>query len=61
MSAAPPGPLGELPTFFPVPVDPAGVAAAATGDRGARDYLARHDTALVECGDLASGHDVDSR
>lgn len=38
-----------------------GVAAAATGDRGARDYLARHDTSLVECGDLASGHDVDSR
>ncbi len=38
-----------------------GVAAAATGDRGARDYLARHDTSLLECGDLASGHDVDSR
>ncbi|MBJ7521208.1 MAG: alpha/beta fold hydrolase [Solirubrobacteraceae bacterium] len=30
---APPGPLGELPTFFPVPVDPAGVAAAATTTR----------------------------
>ncbi len=39
----------------------AGVTEAATGDRGARDYLARHDTALVECGDLARGHDVDTR
>lgn len=38
-----------------------GVAEAATGDRGARDYLARHPTALVECGDLARGHDVDTR
>ncbi len=39
----------------------AGVAAAATGDRGARDYLATADVVLVECGDLASGRDVDSR
>jgi len=39
----------------------AGVAAAATGDRGARDYLAAADVVLVECGDLASGRDVDSR
>ena len=39
----------------------AGVAASATGDRGARDYLAAHDTVLVECGDLATGADVDSR
>ena len=38
----------------------AGVAAAASGDRGARDYLAAHATGLVECGDLASGVDVDS-
>lgn len=38
-----------------------GVADSATGDRGARDYLARHATALVECGDLAQGHDVDTR
>lgn len=30
---APPGPLGELPSFFPVPVDPAGVAAAADATR----------------------------
>lgn len=39
----------------------AGVIATATGDRGARDYLATHEVALVECGDLATGHDVDSR
>jgi CTP:molybdopterin cytidylyltransferase MocA len=39
----------------------AGVVATATGDRGARDYLASHDTRLVECGDLATGVDVDSR
>jgi CTP:molybdopterin cytidylyltransferase MocA len=39
----------------------AGVVATATGDRGARDYLATHEVALVECGDLATGHDVDSR
>ena len=37
----------------------AGVVHGATGDAGARDYLAAHDTALVECGDLASGIDVD--
>jgi len=39
----------------------AGVVETATGDRGARDYLATHDVALVECGDLATGADVDSR
>jgi CTP:molybdopterin cytidylyltransferase MocA len=38
----------------------AGVAGSASGDAGARDYLASHDTALVECGDLARGHDVDT-
>lgn len=40
----------------------AGVAESAAGDRGARDYLAAHesDVRLVECGDLASGHDVDT-
>ena len=38
----------------------AAVATAARGDRGARDYLAAHATALVECGDLATGVDVDS-
>jgi CTP:molybdopterin cytidylyltransferase MocA len=39
----------------------AGVVASATGDRGARDYLAAHDVDLVECGDLATGVDVDRR
>ena len=39
----------------------AGVVEGATGDRGARDYLAAHDTVLVECGDLATGADVDTR
>lgn len=37
----------------------AGVAATATGDRGARDYLRAHPPLLVECGDLATGRDVD--
>jgi CTP:molybdopterin cytidylyltransferase MocA len=36
-----------------------GVAAAASGDRGARDYLADSTVRLVECSDLASGRDVD--
>jgi CTP:molybdopterin cytidylyltransferase MocA len=39
----------------------AGVAALSQGDTGARDYLATHDVDLVECGDLATGLDVDSR
>lgn len=39
----------------------AGVVASATGDRGARDYLAAHEVDLVECGDLATGIDVDHR
>lgn len=38
----------------------AGVIDAARGDRGARDYLGDHAPALVECGDLASGLDVDT-
>jgi nicotine blue oxidoreductase len=38
-----------------------GVIGSATGDRGARDYLAAHEVALVECGDLATGADVDHR
>lgn len=38
----------------------AGVIAAAQGDRGARDYLASHSPAVVECGDLAAGTDVDT-
>jgi CTP:molybdopterin cytidylyltransferase MocA len=37
----------------------AGVTAAVRGDRGARDYLAERDVTPVECGDLASGTDVD--
>lgn len=37
------------------------VAVSASGDRGARDYLASRDVALVECGDLATGRDVDRR
>ena len=38
-----------------------GVVAVARGDRGARDYYATHPHELVECGDLASGRDVDTR
>lgn len=38
----------------------AGVVEAARGDRGARDYLAVHEVELVECGDLATGQDVDT-
>ncbi|WP_270887393.1 nucleotidyltransferase family protein [Pedococcus sp. 5OH_020] len=37
-----------------------GVLAAAEGDSGARDYLARHPHELVECADLATGRDVDT-
>jgi molybdenum cofactor cytidylyltransferase/nicotine blue oxidoreductase len=36
-----------------------GVLEVATGDRGARDYLASRAVVPVECGDLATGHDVD--
>ncbi|WP_248258395.1 nucleotidyltransferase family protein [Georgenia sp. EYE_87] len=38
----------------------AGVAALAAGDTGAREYLRRHRPAVVECGDLAGGLDVDA-
>ncbi len=39
----------------------AGVRAAATGDAGARGYLAGHPALqLVECGDLATPDDVDT-
>ncbi|MFB9766076.1 NTP transferase domain-containing protein [Nocardioides kongjuensis] len=38
-----------------------GVITSATGDQGARTYLASHEVTLVECGDLASGADVDRR
>ena len=37
----------------------AGVLAEASGDAGARGYLAGHDALAVECGDLATGRDVD--
>lgn len=30
------------------------------GDEGAKRFLARHDPTLVECADLATGHDVDT-
>jgi CTP:molybdopterin cytidylyltransferase MocA len=36
-----------------------GIAAAAVGDRGARDYLADRAVLNVECGDLAGGQDLD--
>ena len=36
-----------------------GVGRTAHGDRGARDYFAAHPPHLVECGDLATGRDVD--
>lgn len=38
----------------------AGVVTTARGDRGAREYLRGHDHVLVECGDLATGRDVDT-
>ncbi|MEU8587583.1 nucleotidyltransferase family protein [Streptomyces sp. NPDC048664] len=40
----------------------AGVAAAATGDRGARAYLKAHEDAIavVECGDVARPYDIDT-
>jgi len=37
----------------------AGVAEEASGDRGARDYLARHTVLDVDCSDLATGLDMD--
>ena len=37
------------------------VVDSATGDEGAKGYLAARRPTLVECGDLAAGHDVDSR
>ncbi|MER5376183.1 nucleotidyltransferase family protein [Streptomyces sp. NPDC002553] len=40
----------------------AGVAAGATGDRGARAYLNAHgdELTLVECGDVAQPYDIDT-
>lgn len=39
-----------------------GIAATATGDRGARAYLRAHEdeVALVECGDVAKPYDIDT-
>lgn len=37
----------------------AGAASSATGDQGAREHLAAHGAREVECGDLATGRDVD--
>jgi CTP:molybdopterin cytidylyltransferase MocA len=37
----------------------ADVGASAQGDQGARTYLDANDVLLVECGDLATGRDVD--
>ena len=39
----------------------AGVIETAVGDQGARAYLSSREVTLVECSDLASGLDVDSR
>lgn len=36
-----------------------GVLATASGDHGARDYLRTHPPVPCECGDLATGRDVD--
>ncbi|WP_030212084.1 nucleotidyltransferase family protein [Streptomyces sp. NRRL WC-3626] len=40
----------------------AGIAATATGDRGARAYLREHAErlTLVECGDVAQAYDIDT-
>lgn len=38
----------------------AGAAAAASGDRGARDYFDAHGVVAVDCSDLAGGADVDT-
>lgn len=37
-----------------------GVVASARGDRGARGYLDEHPPLVVECGDLATGRDMDT-
>lgn len=37
----------------------AGVVSTAEGDRGARTYLAAHEPVACECGDLATGRDLD--
>ena len=37
----------------------AGVVDTASGDQGARSYLSSHPPVLCECGDLATGRDLD--
>ncbi|GAA0799014.1 nucleotidyltransferase family protein [Spirilliplanes yamanashiensis] len=37
----------------------AGVAATATGDAGARDYLRAHAVTVVDCADVADDRDID--
>lgn len=37
------------------------LVADLDGDEGARHYLTRHDATLVECADLATGADIDTR
>jgi CTP:molybdopterin cytidylyltransferase MocA len=39
----------------------AAVGGHAVGDQGARSYLEAHHVDVVECGDLATGRDVDHR
>lgn len=65
VSAAYPGPDGRRRRGHPVVLDPEvarQVAAEATGDSGARAWLAQHPEAirLVECGDLDDGADIDT-
>ncbi|WP_432477562.1 nucleotidyltransferase family protein [Nocardioides sp. GXQ0305] len=38
-----------------------GIVETVAGDAGARGYLAGREVVLVECGDLATGRDVDRR
>jgi nicotine blue oxidoreductase len=67
-AAAGPGALARA-AFGGVPGHPvllgrehwAGVRSAAHGDAGARDYLRGRPVRLVECGDVGSGLDVDTR
>ena len=67
-AAAGPGVLARA-AFDGVPGHPvllgrdhwAEVRTAAQGDAGGRDYLSRRDVRLVECGDVGSGQDVDTR
>ncbi|TAM71170.1 MAG: nucleotidyltransferase family protein [Microbacteriaceae bacterium] len=39
----------------------AAIAAEGSGDKGARAYLARHDMLELDCSDLATGADIDTR